>query len=127
MSKFDRREALVRCAALMGTLALPRGGRAADTESEAPYNALGERVGEVGADSAVVHTRLTAAPTRNNRGYGSSVTWMRARLSRCSAETVFTRGAREATSTVSVSAPISSGNVRRTFWRPVRCPSEPLP
>jgi len=36
---------------------------------EAPYNALGERVGEVTDRSAIIHTRLTGAPFRNNRGY----------------------------------------------------------
>lgn len=35
----------------------------------APYNAQGERVGEVTTNSALIHTRLTAAPTRNDRGY----------------------------------------------------------
>ena len=35
----------------------------------APYNAEGERVGEVTDHSAVIHTRLTAFPTRNEHGY----------------------------------------------------------
>src|SRR6266545_8061612 len=32
-----------------------------------------KRVGEVTANSAIVHARLTAAPTRNNRGYSFPV------------------------------------------------------
>ncbi len=36
---------------------------------EPPYNAMGERVGEVSAHSAIVHTRLTSRPQRNARGY----------------------------------------------------------
>jgi len=36
---------------------------------DAPYNAAGERVGEVTARSAIVHARLTAQPLRNNGGY----------------------------------------------------------
>ncbi len=34
-----------------------------------PYNAAGERVGEITDTSALIHTRLTEAPTRNNRGW----------------------------------------------------------
>ena len=36
---------------------------------EPPYNAMGERVGEVTDRSAIVHTRLTAAAERNYKGY----------------------------------------------------------
>ncbi len=39
------------------------------TGGEPPYTAMGERVGEVGPNSAIVHIRLTRAPTRNDRGY----------------------------------------------------------
>src|ERR1043166_8787153 len=63
----NRRETL---AGLAG-LALGSGLRAAP--GDAPHNAAGERVGEVTATSAIVHTRLTAAPTRNNRGYSFPV------------------------------------------------------
>jgi alkaline phosphatase D len=73
MRKLDRREILLQSAGLLGTLALPLGGQMADTESVAAHNAIGERVGEVSADSAIVHTRLTANPTRNNLGYSFPV------------------------------------------------------
>src|ERR1043166_7020851 len=63
----NRRETL---AGLAG-LALGSGLRAAP--GDAPHNAAGERVGEVTATSAIVHARLTAAPTRNNRGYSFPV------------------------------------------------------
>ncbi|MGE0103093.1 MAG: alkaline phosphatase [Blastocatellales bacterium] len=35
----------------------------------APYNAMGERIGEVTESTAIVHTRLTAYAERNNSGY----------------------------------------------------------
>jgi len=41
----------------------------AEASDEAPYNAQGERVGEVTDHSAIVHTRLTASPRRNDHGY----------------------------------------------------------
>jgi alkaline phosphatase D len=40
-----------------------------NTEATAPFNAMGERVGEVTAHSALIQTRLTAAPTRNDKGF----------------------------------------------------------
>src|SRR5438874_9296332 len=63
----NRRETLTGIAAL----ALDPGLRA--ESGDPPYNAAGERVGEVTAASAIVHARLTAAPTRNNRGYSFPV------------------------------------------------------
>jgi alkaline phosphatase D len=48
---------------------LPLVARLALPDAEAPYNAMGERVGEVTPTSALIHTRLTAAPTRNASGY----------------------------------------------------------
>ncbi|MGH9841505.1 MAG: alkaline phosphatase D family protein [Blastocatellia bacterium] len=36
---------------------------------DAPHNAMGERIGEVTDRSAIIHTRLTAAPARNNQGH----------------------------------------------------------
>jgi alkaline phosphatase D len=38
-------------------------------ETTAPFNAMGERVGEVTDHSALIQTRLTAAPTRNDKGF----------------------------------------------------------
>lgn len=66
-SMFSRREVLAGSAAILGGLALPR--PSVFTKGEAPYNAEGERTGEVTHHSAIVHTRLTAHPTRNNRGH----------------------------------------------------------
>ena len=63
----NRRETLTGIAAL----ALDPGLRA--ESGDPPYNAAGERVGEVTATSAIVHARLTAAPARNNRGYSFPV------------------------------------------------------
>jgi len=71
MRKLKRREALLGSAAALGSLVLPP--RTALAAEEAPYNAAGERVGEVSFESAIVHARLTAAPTRNNRGYSFPV------------------------------------------------------
>src|SRR5690349_6867259 len=65
--KLTRRTALAGCGALFAGLAAPV--RAASSSREAPYNAAGERVGEVTDHSAIVHTRLTAAPLPNARGY----------------------------------------------------------
>lgn len=59
-NSFTRREFLASSAAL------PLIGLAAD---EAPFNAQGERIGEVTDHSALIHTRLTAAATRNNSGF----------------------------------------------------------
>jgi alkaline phosphatase D len=39
------------------------------SNAEPPYTALGAKIGEVSDTSAIVHTRLTASPQRNNRGY----------------------------------------------------------
>jgi alkaline phosphatase D len=44
-----------------------RGAGASDAEP--PYNVLGDKVGELTDTSALIHTRLTEKPTRNNRGY----------------------------------------------------------
>jgi phosphodiesterase/alkaline phosphatase D-like protein len=37
--------------------------------NDSPHNAMGERIGEVTDRSAIIHTRLTAAPARNNQGH----------------------------------------------------------
>lgn len=39
------------------------------TTGDAPYNAMGDRVGEITDRTAIVHTRLTKYPARNARGY----------------------------------------------------------
>ena len=70
--KFSRREALLGGAALIGSLTATQ--RYALAEDETPFNAEGERVGDVTYHSAIVHTRLTATPERNNRGY--SFPWL---------------------------------------------------
>lgn len=44
------------------------GDRAPDS-SNPPFNAEGERVGEVRPDSVLIHTRLTQFPTRRMKGY----------------------------------------------------------
>jgi len=65
----NRRQALLGTASILaGVACSPSGTRQAE-DHEPPYNALGERVGEVTDRSAIVHTRLTAAPARNQRGY----------------------------------------------------------
>ena len=58
---------------LTGIAGLALGSRLRAAAEDPPFNAAGERVGEVTADSAIVHARLTAAPTRNNRGYSFPV------------------------------------------------------
>jgi alkaline phosphatase D len=67
----SRREAIVgSVAALTGLSTAP----AEETsDGEPPYNAAGERVGEVTESSAIVHTRLTASPKRNDGGYSFPV------------------------------------------------------
>lgn len=69
----NRRQALLGSAStLIGVACNPSEIRQPEDE-EPPYNALGERVGEVTDRSAIVHTRLTAAPRRNERGYSYSI------------------------------------------------------
>jgi alkaline phosphatase D len=58
---------------LTGIAGLALGSRLRGAGGEPPHGAAGERVGEVTATSAIVHARLTAAPTRNNRGYSFPV------------------------------------------------------
>ena len=70
MPILSRRHLLAASASLLGPVA--RTARAEQPEEPA-YNAGGERVGEVGAESAIVHARLTLHPTRNNRGYSFPV------------------------------------------------------
>src|SRR5262245_28347814 len=53
---------------IAGLAGLAAGSRLSVAD-QPPYNAAGERTGEVTATTAIVHTRLTEAPTRNNRGY----------------------------------------------------------
>ena len=69
---FTRRETLLGSAAVL-TGAACSNTTSTSQQEDAPYNASGERVGEVTDSSAIVHTRLTAAPTRNNRGYSFPV------------------------------------------------------
>jgi len=71
MRTLKRREALLGSTAALGALVLPSAPTLA--AEQAPYNAAGERVGEVSFESAIVHARLTATPTRNNRGYSFPV------------------------------------------------------
>ncbi|MBM3738247.1 MAG: hypothetical protein FJW39_20895 [Acidobacteria bacterium] len=66
----SRRDLLAASASLLTTLA--RTIRAEQPEEPA-FNAGGERVGEVQAESAIVHARLTLNPTRNNRGWSFPV------------------------------------------------------
>jgi len=58
---------------LAGIAGLAIGSCLRAASAEPPFNAAGERVGEVTATSAIVHARLTATPTRNNRGYSFPV------------------------------------------------------
>src|SRR6266581_205646 len=58
---------------LTGLATFALGQRFGAASEDPPYNAAGERVGEVTSNSAIVHARLTAAPTRNNRGYSFPV------------------------------------------------------
>ncbi len=62
---------LFLAAFLLGALPAFRGssGDSAPDSSEPPFNAEGERVGEVRADSVLIHTRLTLSPTRRVKGY----------------------------------------------------------
>jgi len=66
----SRRDFIAASACLAATL--DRSARAARLE-DPPCNAAGERVGEVQAQSAIVHTRLTLHPERNNRGWSFPV------------------------------------------------------
>src|SRR5262245_46225533 len=65
----SRRQALLSTASVLAGVACSRPGTRDAEQEEAPYRALGERVGEVTDRSAIVHTRLTAASVRNERGY----------------------------------------------------------
>lgn len=65
-SNVSRREFL---AALAGSaLLLPHSVTALGAEGSGPWQATGTRVGEVSTDSAIVWTRLTKHPQRNNDG-----------------------------------------------------------
>ena len=66
--RVTRRQAVMGAVTLLTGVACSSSNRPASS-GEAPYNALGERVGEVTSRSAIIHTRLTAQPVRNNRGY----------------------------------------------------------
>jgi alkaline phosphatase D len=64
----SRRQALISSAVLAGAAACSRHTTPLSPE-QPPYNAMGEKVGEVTERSAIVHTRLTLKPERNNLGY----------------------------------------------------------
>jgi alkaline phosphatase D len=55
----------------LGTLGVTMVAESAkpNAAGQTPYNAMGERVGEVTHQSAIVHTRLTKYPARNVNGY----------------------------------------------------------
>lgn len=55
----------------LGTLTITMASETAkaDKADAPPYNAMGERVGEVTHTSAIVHTRLTKFPVRNVNGF----------------------------------------------------------
>ena len=53
---------------LASALPLTAGINIAAPNAEAPYNAMGERVGEVTGHSALIHTRLTKFAARNANG-----------------------------------------------------------
>jgi len=61
-----RRDFVARSAIAVVSASLSRPGGAA--EAAGPFQAMGTRAGEVTDTTAVVWTRLTATPTRNNRG-----------------------------------------------------------
>lgn len=63
--KTTRREIL-----LTTTVPLAVGLPLAQPAVEAPYNAMGERVGEVSDHSTLIHTRLTKFAVRNANGFG---------------------------------------------------------
>src|SRR5262245_60709579 len=65
----SRRQALLSTASVLAGVACSQPRTREVEHDEPPYNALGERVGEVTDRSAIVHTRLTAASVRNERGY----------------------------------------------------------
>jgi phosphodiesterase/alkaline phosphatase D-like protein len=67
--KLSRRQALLSSASVLAGAACSQPATRQTEHDEPPCNALGERVGEVTDRSAIVHTRLTAASTRNERGY----------------------------------------------------------
>src|SRR4030095_523764 len=89
-------------------------------------NALGERVGEVTSHSAIIHTRLTAQPIRNNRGYNfpfstHSLTWDQRRNVRMPAGMTVAEleGAcpgKEGLGRIRDSAPPDVGNPRMLDW-----------
>jgi alkaline phosphatase D len=62
--QLTRREALSAPAVLLWA-----GQAHASAPDDPPWNAMGERVGEVTNTSAIVHTRLTELPKRNDNGY----------------------------------------------------------
>jgi alkaline phosphatase D len=67
--ELNRRQALLSTASVLAGVACNQPGVRQVEHDEPPHNALGERVGEVTDHSAIVHTRLTAASVRNERGY----------------------------------------------------------
>jgi alkaline phosphatase D len=67
--RLNRRKLLQSLSSVLTGAACGQRGKRQGLKDEPPYNALGERVGEVTDHSAIVHTRLTAAPTRNEHGY----------------------------------------------------------
>lgn len=68
MHRLTRRDFLATSSTVMGaTLVLPGAVAAADAEA-GPYQATGTRVGEATHHSAIVWTRLTRHPVRNNDG-----------------------------------------------------------
>jgi alkaline phosphatase D len=67
--RLSRRQALLSCASVVAEVACSQPGTRQAEDDEPPYNALGERVGEVTDRSAIVHTRLTAASMRHGRGF----------------------------------------------------------
>lgn len=66
-TRTSRRQAL---AGPVAALLLPSAsGQNAAAEDSVPWNAAGERVGEVTGTTAIIHTRLTEQPKRNDSGY----------------------------------------------------------
>jgi len=67
-AKPSRRDVLKLGLGTLGMTVVAESAKAGST-ARAPYNAMGERVGEVTDQSAIVQTRLTQHPVRNNEGY----------------------------------------------------------
>ena len=67
--RLNRRQVLLSLSSVLTGAACGQRGKRQGLNDAPPYNGLGERVGEVTDRSAIVHTRLTAAPTRNEHGY----------------------------------------------------------